>query len=241
MLRIGNLLFHFRNYLFPVIILCLAVFSRPQLPFGSEDWDLYLDLLGVLVALTGQGLRLLTIGYDYIKRGGLDRNIYADRLVTRGVFGHCRNPLYVGNFLIFLGMTLMINSPLAYLAGIPICLFSYVAIILAEEDYLRRHFGAEYEDYCRRVNRLWPNWKNFSQSIEDMEFRWKRVITKEYNTTFAWLALALFLQMWESYRFHGEDSLPSIERMAYLLIPLAFSYALVRHIKKTGRSPSRSL
>lgn len=235
MVRIGNLLFHFRNYLFPVIILCLAIFSRPHLPFGSAAGDASLDLLGFLVALAGQGLRFLTIGYDYIKRGGLDRNIYADRLVTRGVFGHCRNPLYVGNFLIFLGMTLMVNSPLVYLAGIPVCLFAYAAIILAEEDYLRRQFGAEYEDYCRRVNRLWPRWKGFSSSIEDMEFSWKRVITKEYNTTFAWLSIALFLQMWETYRFHGEDALPSIERMAYLVIPLTLCYVLVRHLKKSGR------
>ena len=241
MVRIGNLLFHFRNYIFPVIILCLVVLTRPQLPFGSETWDLSLDLLGFLVALAGQSLRFLTIGYDYIKRGGLDRNIYADRLVTRGVFGHCRNPLYVGNFLIFLGMTLMLNSTLAYLVGIPICLFAYAAIILAEEDYLRRHFGAEYEDYCRRVNRIWPDWKNFSQSIEEMEFSWKRVITKEYNTTFAWLTLALLLQMWESYRFHGEDSLPGIERMALLLIPLMLGYALARLFKKMGRRPKYSL
>lgn len=241
MVRIGNLLFHFRNYLFPVIILCLAVFSRPQLPFGSETWDLCLDLLGFLVALAGQGLRFLTIGYDYIKRGGLDRNIYADRLVTRGVFGHCRNPLYVGNFLIFAGVTLMLNSTLMYLAGIPICLFAYAAIILAEEDYLRRQFGAEYENYCRHVNRLWPNWKNFSRSVAEMEFSWKRVMTKEYNTTFGWLALALAFQIWENYRFHGDASLPGIERMSYLLIPLVLGYALVRHIKKAGRRPNHSL
>lgn len=241
MVRIGNLLFHFRNYLFPVIILSLAVFSRPQLPFGSASWDAWLDLLGFLVAATGQGLRFLTIGYDYIKRGGLDRNIYADRLVTRGVFGHCRNPLYVGNFLIFAGMTLMLNSTLMYVVGLPLCLFAYAAIIRAEEEYLRRHFGAEYDEYLQRVNRLWPRWKNFSHSIEGMEFSWKRVMTKEYNTTFGWLTLALCFQIWEHYRFYGAGGLPGIERMSYLLIPLVLSYLIIRHIKKSGRRPHHSL
>jgi protein-S-isoprenylcysteine O-methyltransferase Ste14 len=233
MVRLGNFLFHFRNYIFPVVILSLAVIARPGLPFGNEAWDFYLDLLGFLVALAGQGLRFLTIGYDYIKRGGLDRNIYADRLVTGGVFSHCRNPLYVGNFLIFTGVTMIINSSLVYLAGIPFCIFAYAAIILAEENYLRKQFGQEYEDYCTRVNRLWPNWKNFSASIEGMDYSWKRVVTKEYNTTFAWLLLTLCFGIWESYYLHGNEALPQIEVMSYLFIPLMLSYALIKYMKKT--------
>lgn len=234
MIRLGNFLFHFRNYLFPAIILCLVALSRPNFPFGDENWDAYLDLLGFVVALAGQGLRFLTIGYDYIKRGGLNRNIYANRLVTGGVFGHCRNPLYVGNFLIFTGVALIINSSLVYMAGIPICIFAYAAIILAEEDYLRREFGQEYEDYCARVNRLWPNWKNFSRSIEGMEFSWRRVLTKEYNTTFAWLFFSLCYDIWESYYIHGANALPRIETMSYLFVPLISAYLLIRIMKKRG-------
>jgi len=140
---------------------------------------------------------VLTIGYDYIRRGGKDYAVYAERLVQGGVFAHSRNPLYLGNILIVLGLALIASSTYVYLVGLPFFLLAYAAIIAAEEDYLRRKFGAEYEDYCRRVNRLWPDWTGFGKSVEDMEFSWRRVVKKEYNTTFVWLAMALGLKLWD--------------------------------------------
>ena len=74
-----------------------------------------------------------------------------------------------------------------------------------------------------------------------MEFSWRRALTKEYNTTFGWLTLALCFQMWENYRLHGAGALPAIEWMSYLLLLLLLCYVLVRHLKKTGRRPSHSL
>jgi protein-S-isoprenylcysteine O-methyltransferase Ste14 len=235
MVRIGNFLFHFRNGLFPALCLALLLIAEPRYPFGSRMADGWLDLLGLLIALGGQGLRFLTIGYDYIKRGGLNRQIYADRLVTGGVFSHSRNPLYLGNMLIFLGLAVMANSPEVYLIGVPFCLFAYSAIIRAEEDFLGKKFGQEYREYCARVNRLWPRWDGFERSVADMEFSWKRVISKEYNTTFSWLLFALGLRYWEEKKITGQ--VPPVETNVLMMLAVFFvvCYLTVRTLKKQGR------
>ena len=236
MVRIGNFLFHYRNGIFPVAFLILVLVGQPSFLFGSKGWDMTLDIIGLLVSLAGQVLRMVTIGFDYIRRGGVNRKIHADRLVTGGMFSHSRNPLYLGNLLMFIGLTMVINSPVIYLIGIPLAFFVYAAIIAAEEDFLRKKFGQDYIDYCNKVNRLWPNLKGFSHSIAEMEFNWKRVLVKEYNTTFAWLLTALALIYWQN-----QALLDSAQAALYnQWIPATFAgllvlYFIIWRLKKTGR------
>jgi hypothetical protein len=48
-------------------------------------------MIGLVVTITGQLIRGITIGLAYIIRGGKDRPVYAEDLVTEGMFNHCRN------------------------------------------------------------------------------------------------------------------------------------------------------
>jgi protein-S-isoprenylcysteine O-methyltransferase Ste14 len=235
MIALGNFFFRYRNALFPVVFLVLLLLSPPRPWSGSPAADIWVDLLGLVVALAGQALRVLTIGYDYIRRGGKDYAVYAERLVQGGVFAHSRNPLYLGNILIVLGLALIANSAYVYLVGLPFFLLAYAAIIAAEEDYLRRKFGAEYDDYCRRVNRLWPDWTGFGKSVEDMEFSWRRVVKKEYNTTFVWLAMALGLKLWDLESLPGPVSTGAVVSYLALLALLVAGYLAARLFKKTRR------
>jgi protein-S-isoprenylcysteine O-methyltransferase Ste14 len=235
-ITVGNLLFRYRNVLFPALFVLAWLVAKPQLAFGTTAGDAWGDLLGLLVALAGQGLRVVTIGFDYIRRGGRDHRIYADRLVQGGVFAHLRNPLYLGNILIFIGIAIMVNAQILYWVGIPLVLFAYAAIIAAEENYLRGKFGPDYNDYCRRVNRLWPNLRGFSTSIQDMEFSWRRVIVKEYNTTFAWVTVAILLKMWVLSTVVADATAASVASYAWLLLPMAVLYAVTRRYKKASRT-----
>jgi hypothetical protein len=65
----------------------------------------------------------------YIKRGGKAGKVYAPRLVTQGLFGHSRNPLYVGNLLVLLGVFLVHNNSVVYHIGVPFFLFAYTSIV----------------------------------------------------------------------------------------------------------------
>src|SRR5436190_6779835 len=106
MVKIGNFFFKYRNLVFPIFGLAIFIPSPPvfsERVFGPDYYAIPM-MLGIPIALLGQLIRALTIGLKYITRGGKDKKVYADDLVTEGVFHHCRNPLYVGNILMLLGV-----------------------------------------------------------------------------------------------------------------------------------------
>lgn len=228
MIRIGNFLFHYRNALFPVVYALLAFKSARVL---DDDW--IAAGLGFAVALAGQCLRFVTIGLEYIIRGGRGRQVYADKLVQGGVFAHCRNPLYVGNFLILLGVGLASNATLFLSVAIPFFIFAYAAIIAAEENYLRQKFGTEFDEYCARVNRLLPNFANFTKTIAGMRFNWRRVITAEYGSTYIWLAaiiVVLLKNIWLAGDYREEHLAVRSLWAAFGLVTLG--YVTARVLKK---------
>lgn len=238
---IGNVLFHYRNGLFPLAFLALALASKPRWFLDDPRADLLLDTLGLLVALSGQTLRAVVIGLAYIRRGGKDRRIHADTLVTEGLFRHSRNPLYVGNMLIYLGLFLILNTTLGYLVGVPFFLFAYWCITRAEEHFLHGRFGAAYADYCRSVPRYVPRLAGIGQTVRSMEFDWRRLVRKEYGATFAWMTTALALIYWESFRSGG--LVASLDVLAVVLaawVLLLAGYLLARWLKKTKRLQSPS-
>ena len=198
LVRSGTLFFRYRDVVSPTVFFLLLLLTRPHLPFGSRRLDAWLDVVGVLVSLCGQLLRIAVVGYAYIIRGGKGRKVYAEDLVTGGFFATSRNPLYVGNLLIYFGLFLMWNSPLMYAVGVPFFLFVYVSIVAAEEDFLRGKFGPAYDAYCEDVGRWIPDVRRLGAALEGMAFNWRRVVLKEYGTTTAWLLTASLLLLAET-------------------------------------------
>jgi len=235
LVRIGNFLFHHRNRIFPVFMVGGVLTFRPSFFRDSYAADLWLDLAGLAVCMAGQALRVTTIGFDYIRRGGKNQQIWADKLVQGGMFAHSRNPLYLGNILMFVGIVMILHSPVAYLVGIPLVLFTYICIIFAEEQFLGGKFGADYVEYCGRVNRLWPDLRGFKESIKDMEFNWRRVILKEYGTTFAWIVAAIAIRAWCLHREEQAGALPEIYALLATLVPVFATYLIVRYLKISRR------
>ena len=196
--RWGTFLFRFRDAVFPAVILATIVATRPLFPDGSRTADLWLDLLGVLVAASGQSLRILVIGYRYIVRGGKNRRVHAEDLVTDGIFALSRNPLYVGNMLVLFGIFIIWNAPLLYLIGVPFTLIGYRGIVAAEEAFLRRKFGTAYDEYCRTTNRWIPDFRKAREALKGIPFNWRRVLLREYGSWTAWIGTAGVLVIAES-------------------------------------------
>ncbi len=230
MVHIGNLLFHYRNGIFPLLYLLLFVNGPPLLP-----WWPAAAILGLIVALAGQALRAVTIGLEYIIRGGRNRRVYAEKLVQGGVFAHCRNPLYVGNCLILLGVGVASNSVVFLALAIPFFLFAYGAIIAAEEDYLRRKFGSEFTEYCQQVNRLIPRLTGIRQTLRGMRFNWRRLVTVEYGSTYIWMA-AIILVALKNVWLDAETKVPVgvVWMLGSLLLSVSTAYAVARYCKKSG-------
>ena len=188
MVHIGNFFFRTRNYLFPVFYIFLFL----PFPRISENYTMPF-FVGLAIAILGQLVRMLTIGLVYIIRGGKNRRIYAEGLVTDGLFSHCRNPMYVGNILLIIGMSILSNSLVAVLVMIPLFVFIYQAIVKAEEDFLRKTFGLGFDEYCSKVNRWLPDLQGIRKTFSQNNFNLRKVAYKEYNTSYLWMMGAVLL------------------------------------------------
>jgi protein-S-isoprenylcysteine O-methyltransferase Ste14 len=236
MLRIGTFLFKYRNQAFPLIIIALFVAAPPSTaPWGNPALERPKDIAALLMVLSGLILRTTVIGYAYIRRGGLNKRVYADDLVTEGMFGVCRNPLYVGNMLIYVGLFVFHGNPFVVSAGSALFAFFYQCIVYAEEAFLRDKFGAAYLDYCKDVPRWGLKLSAFAESTKGMSFNLKRVVAKDYSTASSTLIALLAT---EFYRV-AVGSITEQERayaimLALLLGAVLALTGLVSSLKKRG-------
>ena len=231
MIQIGNFFFKYRNLLF-ILLYGLLFLPSPELfteNIFHADYKTWPLVIGLFVTVLGQAIRGATIGLAYIVRGGKDKKVYAEHLVSTGIFSHCRNPLYVGNILMLLGVGILANSLIYVGIIMPLFLFIYQAIVLAEEHFLRGKFGADFDTYCAKVNRWIPSLKGIKATFSSMEFNWKRWVLKEYTTQFIWLAgiVLLIIRLYQI-----EDVL---KNSIYAVLVLGLFYLYVRYLKKSGK------
>lgn len=244
MVNLGNFFFRYRNQVFPAIIVALFCLASPPLEvWGSPTTAIVKDVVSILVVFSGLALRMVVVGYAYIQRGGLNKRVYAKDLVTEGMFGVCRNPLYVGNMLVYTGIFLLHGDPLVIAIGVCLFAFMYQCIVYAEETFLEQKFGDAYRAYCRDVPRWGLRLEKFRHSTEGMTFNFKRVIAKDYSTVASALIAVLGTEM---YRFASAENLE--HQLSYLLflsalmVVVGLATALVSYLKKRGafREPKTS-
>lgn len=205
MIPIGDFLFKWRNQLFPVITLLAFIAVKPSNTFfGREDLEPVRDLIAILIMAAGLALRSLVIGYAYIQRGGLKKKVYASALVTSGLFGVCRNPLYVGNMLICLSVFVMHGAPVIMIGGPLLFAFIYQSIIFAEERFLAEKFGAEYLAYCAEVPRWGLRLSRFRDSTEGMRYDLKKALRADYGTILTGVFMLSAVELYERLAYPDE-------------------------------------
>lgn len=131
-----------------------ALARRIRVPLGFAFATVYLWLArpswlsiavgGVMVA-AGLALRAYASGHL----------VKATALTTTGPYAYTRNPLYFGSIVMAAGFVVAARSLWLAVAMIIMMAVIYVPVIRFEEEYMRAHF-AEFEEYARRVPRLWP-------------------------------------------------------------------------------------
>jgi protein-S-isoprenylcysteine O-methyltransferase Ste14 len=231
MIKIGNVIYHNRNWLFPLFYVLLFVPSREV--FSNPMTAM---VTGFTITIIGQIIRIGTIGLRYIIRGGKNRRVYAEDLITDGIFSHCRNPLYVGNILILAGLGVASNSLLFMAVCTPVFLFFWQAIVIAEENFLRNKFGEPYNQYCRDVSRWIINPAGLGTTLKSMKFNWGRVIRREHGSAFYWLLGAVAIVMKHFYihddRYNLDNNLTWFIAAFAVLIAL---FVYVRVLKSKGK------
>jgi protein-S-isoprenylcysteine O-methyltransferase Ste14 len=178
--KTGEWLFRWRSFL-PLVLLVIIIpaYNGFSYPAGSHAYDLMWEMFCFAMSLSGLLLRAYTVGYA--PRGTSGRNTrsqVADTLNTTGMYSLTRNPLYLGNFLIMLGVILCVrNWWLCIVYGLAFCLY-YERIIMAEETFLINKFGKEYKDYVTRTPAFIPNFKLWRRPI--LPFSFRNALKREY-------------------------------------------------------------
>jgi len=165
--RMGQWVFP-RRLLIPLPAVVVALFFfHPHHIYGHLE-ALGLFLSALLVAV-GVGLRIWAGGCA----GEHTRTdtIGAPQLTTHGPYAYVRNPIYLGNLILGLGMIGLVRDPRLLILYAIVFPFLYVMIVPAEEEFLRQRFGEAYERYCASVPRMIPRLRPWPGRT-DRPFHW---------------------------------------------------------------------
>jgi protein-S-isoprenylcysteine O-methyltransferase Ste14 len=176
--RIGALLFRNRSWLpVPFLLVALLAPGHPTL----VNW-----LVGAIPIVIGEWIRLAGVAAAGTVTRRRSRDV--QRLVTYGIFGWVRNPLYVGNFLIWMGFVVI--SGVLWFLPVAIVLFAieYTLIVAYEEGVLESIFGREYLGYKQTTARWIPR---PPKQRETGQHDWAEAWRSEMSTFMQYAALAV--------------------------------------------------
>jgi len=178
-----NKLFKYRSYTpIPFVILMIAYQQ-------SNVWSLP---LGLLIAVCGELIRIWAVSWagSETRTTGKVGGTY---LVINGPYAHVRNPLYVGNILIYFGLGIMSFALFPYLQIIALAffVFQYSEIIKEEEGFLREKFGNDFDEYYKNVPRIFPRLTPYKkEGVEQPEYDIKKGLRSERRTLQAFVIVA---------------------------------------------------
>ena len=133
----------------------LGVVSDRLLPlsFAVPNGDpVHWVFAGPLI-LIGLGLAAAGIGNFTRAATPVATNEPTRALVTTGIHGWTRNPIYLGIFLVYGGIGIAAHSPWTLLLTLPLAITIRYGVVAREEAYLERRFGDAYRDYKACVRR----------------------------------------------------------------------------------------
>jgi protein-S-isoprenylcysteine O-methyltransferase Ste14 len=200
MAHTGAKLFRWRSFVLLAFVPAIvwAVFQGEQVEAVVGDtWGEVFELLAVALVVLGEGLRILTVGF--VPRGTSGRNTgagqVASRLNTTGVYSLVRNPLYLANCTMYLGIVLFTQSLVLAVIFVLVLLPYYERIIAAEEAFLAEKFGDAYRAWAIETPAFIPRLTGWQSP--DMAFSWRSVIRREhasiYGAIFALVVIDLGL------------------------------------------------
>jgi protein-S-isoprenylcysteine O-methyltransferase Ste14 len=143
-----SVMFRYRSYTPIPFLVAMVIFARPTVASL---------LIGFVILALGESLRFwgVSIAGSETRTTGSVGGTY---LIVTGPFAFVRNPLYLGNMLLYAGVGVMSMALFPWLlaAALAWFYFQYYQIVTREEEYLAQTFGEAYERYARSVRRFLP-------------------------------------------------------------------------------------
>lgn len=186
--RSGDWLFRRRSYvpvvLFPVVAATVAAQAH-RVPLERERlWEAACFLVSVL----GVAVRAWTIGTAPAHTSGRNQGRQiAAQLNTTGPYSLVRNPLYVGNALMWAGVVMYARSPWLAVTVALVFWLVYERIVFAEEEFLRERFGAAFVEWAAVTPPFLPRFRGYRPAR--LPFSFRTVLRREYSGMFALVIL----------------------------------------------------
>jgi len=199
----GNWLFRRRGYL-PVLLfpLLLVAARGSSYPVGDHRLDLAWEGACLLVALAGLAVRIGTVGFVPGDTSG--RNTggqQAGSLNTSGLYSVVRHPLYLGNYLMWLGVALFPRSWWAPVIVSLVFWLYYERIMFAEEEFLRRKFGPLYTSWAGLTPAFLPRLAGWRRP--ETRFCLLTVLRREHSSLLALMVSLTALEVASDYAHTG--------------------------------------
>jgi protein-S-isoprenylcysteine O-methyltransferase Ste14 len=195
MSQIAKKLFNFRSYT-PIPFLLLMFFYE-----NANIWSL---IFGFIIAVAGELIRLWGVSWagSETRTTGTVGGVF---LVISGPFAYVRNPLYLGNILMYLGLGIMSYALFPYLQIIALLffMFQYHLIVKEEEEYLKKTYEKSYDEYVKNVPRFIPKLFPYkTKGVEQPVFKLNAGLKSEKRTlqAFGFVTVTIFL-LWFAGRF----------------------------------------
>jgi protein-S-isoprenylcysteine O-methyltransferase Ste14 len=228
----GNVLFRYRGQI-PVILFIAAIPVVRYSGFGfvSSEKAYWISLITcILVSVLGFIVRAYTIGTT--PRGTSGRNTkeqVAEVLNSTGIYSVVRHPLYLGNYLMWIGIVgFTFNVWFVICVSLAYWLY-YERIMFAEERFLERKFGQDYIDWSNGRPAFFPNFKLWKAT--NISFSIKAVLRREYSGILATVLAYCFIEILRHYFIMDEFY---ISTTTYIVLATTFLYTIVmRTLKKS--------
>ena len=229
----GNTLFKHRGQI-PVVLFVLAI---PIVFFTNynnipESFQNGLTIVSIFISFIGFVIRAYAIGTT--PKGTSGRNTkeqVADSLNHTGIYSTVRHPLYLGNYLMWIGIVMFtFNIYFVVIVSLAYWLY-YERIMFAEERFLERKFGEEYLEWSKKVPAFIPGFKNYLRG--SIPFSFITILRREYSGVLATVVGFAFIDHMRFYVLNNSFSPWRISTYAVLVFAfLAFLLRTLKHHTK---------
>ncbi|EMF81457.1 phospholipid methyltransferase [Leptospira weilii serovar Topaz str. LT2116] len=233
----GNFLFRWRSYIPGIIlVLCLGLLPFYRFPGDSYNYHLYYQSFCFVISILGLFVRSFVIGYAPARTSGRNtKEQVADLVNQEGIYSLIRHPLYVGNFLMYLGAVLFLKNFLIAAVFILFFWVYYERIMFAEEQFLRKKFGEAYLSWANNVPAFIPKFGDYKKPT--LPFSVRNVIKREYPSLFGILVIFSVFDLAAVYFNEPVSNLVEAIRIPQIVLfggGLVF-YVLTRIVVKTTK------
>lgn len=194
----GTWLFRWRGYLpLALFVPVIAGFADSPTIGAGQHTDVLWEVVCVLVSLIGVVIRAAAVGSA--PSGSSGRRTVggpsATVLNTTGMYSVVRHPLYLGNYFMWLGVAMVPRNPWVAVTVSLVFWVYYERIMFAEEEYLRRTFGSDFEQWAATTPAFIPDFGRWVSAR--LPFCWRTVIQREYSGAFGLVVAFAFVCMLE--------------------------------------------